>query len=226
MGEIGQVAPMQADGHCGSRSGAQVVPRKGAADFVAPSRTSIKVREHIGRLDDERNSARLPDPAPSMQAPARDPQSTALGLKAGCRCLAFHRGCALWCLLLSALARSIASGNMTYTTYRYIDALKPSKIAPRSKAVRTPVSFASGGPRISPIRITVPAAQIQVPTSRVKPIKGALICSATRRAALAATRTTTRSLSMLNTPPAAKGLELGLLHRIAGVTGEHRRCRL
>src|SRR5215510_7245408 len=73
MGEIGQVAPMQADGHCGSRSGAQVVPRKGAADFVAPSRTSIKVREHIGRLDDERNSARLPDPAPSMQAPARGP---------------------------------------------------------------------------------------------------------------------------------------------------------
>src|SRR5262249_50781107 len=58
--------------------------------------------------------------------------------------------------------------------------------------------FASGGPRISPIRITVPAAQIQVPTCRDKPTKGALICSATRRAMLAATRTMTRSLSMLN----------------------------
>src|SRR4029453_10630789 len=41
VGKIGQVAPMQADGHCGSRSGAQVVPRRG----LEPPRLSPLVPE-------------------------------------------------------------------------------------------------------------------------------------------------------------------------------------
>ena len=75
--------------------------------------------------------------------------------------------------------------------YRYVAAPNPSRIAPKTKALRPPINFASGRPKISPIRITVPAAQIQMPTSRDKP----LIWSATRRAPLAATRTKTRSFS-------------------------------
>ena len=50
----------------------------------------------------------------AMLNQARKPaQHLALGLKGGCACLAFHRGCALWCLVPLALARSIASGSMT-----------------------------------------------------------------------------------------------------------------